>query len=346
MKLETRKTEWGFVIDSPIIARTGIQLYKRDGKWIKEYRPPEEVFAKESLVTFEGAPITITHPSLPVSSKNASGQVVGAILGTPWRDGDYLRANVVLHDQKAIDLVESGKMQELSVGYSLNTTGSGMTPDGIKYDAKQINIRCNHLAIVSKGRAGVAKFTTTEFKQMNIENLDRMDEVVSNVVVVEPEDAPKVEVRAEPAETVSEEPSVEDVVSAIAEPVPEINLDEMNATIDQLRNDLEEAKRINESVLVQMRADIEADVRKQIEREYDVREQAKYHGINFTSTEATMKAIINKCLPTMKLDGLDDNSLETVYQTTKHIKLQTLRNTPVQQTKPAVTNAFQYLGKA
>lgn len=346
MKLETRKTEWGFVIDSPIIARTGIQLYKRDGKWIKEYRPPEEVFAKESLVTFEGAPITITHPSLPVSSKNASGQVVGVILGTPWRDGDYLRANVVLHDQKAIDLVESGQMRELSVGYSLNTTGSGMTPDGIKYDSKQINIRCNHLAIVTKGRAGVAKFTTTEFKQMNIDKLDRMDEVVSNVVVVEPEDV----VHKEPVETVSEEanatPSVEDVVSAITEPVPEINLDEMNATIDQLRNDLEEAKRINESVLVQMRADIEADVRKQFEREYDVREQAKSHGINFVSTEVTMKAIINKCLPTMKLDGLDDNSLETVYQTTKHIKLQTLRNTPVQQTKPAVTNAFQYLGKA
>lgn len=328
MKLETRKTEWGFVIDSPIIARTGIQLYKRDGKWIKEYRPPEEVFAKESLVTFEGAPITITHPSLPVSSKNAAGQVVGTILGSPWRDGDYLRANVVLHDQKAIDLVESGQMRELSVGYSLNTTGSGMTPDGIKYDAKQINIRCNHLAIVPKGRAGVAKFTTTEFKQMD--KLDRMDEVTEADVSVE---------------TVSEEPSVEDVVSAITEPVPEINLDEMNATIDQLRNDLEEAKRINESVLVQMRADIEADIRKQFEREYDVREQAKYHGINFTSTEATMKAIISKCLPTMKLDGLDDNSLETVYQTTKHIKLQTLRNTPVQQTKPVVTSAFQYLGK-
>lgn len=342
MKLETRKTEWGFVIDSPIIARTGIQLYKRDGKWIKEYRPPEEVFAKESLVTFEGAPITITHPSLPVSSKNATGQVVGAILGTPWRDGDYLRANVVLHDQKAIDLVESGKMRELSVGYSLNTLGAGTTPDGIKYDSKQINIRCNHLAIVPKGRAGVAKFTTTEFKQMNIETLDRVDEVVSNVVVVEPEDT----VQAEPVESVEAAPAVEDVVAAITEPVPEINLDEMNATIDQLRNDLEEAKRINESVLVQMRADIEADVRKQFEREYDVREQAKYHGINFTSTEATMKAIINKCLPTLKLDGLDDNSLETVYQTTKHIKLQTLRNTPVQQTKPAVTNAFQYLGKA
>ena len=218
-----------------------------------------------------------------------------------------------------------------------------MTPDGIKYDSKQINIRCNHLAIVPKGRAGVAKFTTTEFKQMNIDKLDRMDEVVSNVVVVEPEDTPKVEVQVE---TVSEVPAVEDVVSAITEPVPEINLDEMNATIDQLRNDLEEAKRINESVIVQMRADIEADVRKQFEREYDVREQAKSHGINFVSTEATMKAIINKCLPTMKLDGLDDNSLETVYQTTKHIKLQTLRNTPVQQTKPAVTNAFQYLGKA
>lgn len=341
MKLETRKTEWGFVIDSPIIARTGIQLYKRDGKWIKEYRPPEEVFAKESLVTFEGAPITIMHPSLPVSSKNASGQVVGTILGTPWRDGDYLRANVVLHDQKAIDLVESGKMQELSVGYSLNTTGSGMTPDGIKYDSKQINIRCNHLAIVPKGRAGVAKFTTTEFKHMSENKLDRMDEVVSNVVVVEPEDVSK----AEPVEAVSEVPAVEDVVSAITEPAPEINLDEMNATIDQLRNDLEEAKRINESVILQMRADIEADVRKQIEKEYDVREQAKSHGIAFDSTETTMKAIIRKCLPTMALDGLDAASLETVYQTTKHIKLQTLRNTPVQYTKPASTSAFQYLGK-
>ena len=53
----------GFLRDSPIVARTGVYTYINPDKTIRrEYRPPEEVFAAESLESFAGKPVTVGHP--------------------------------------------------------------------------------------------------------------------------------------------------------------------------------------------------------------------------------------------------------------------------------------------
>ena len=187
--IRTRKTEGGFVLDAPVIARTGIQVYQRGGKPWLEYRPAEEVFKDESLETFEGAPVTIQHPSIPVTSRNTADYTVGAIIGRPWRDGNNLRANVVVHDQRAIDLIGSGVAVELSVGYSVDAGPGGVTTDGVKYDMMQTNIRCNHLAIVPRGRAGVARFTEEGIKVSKDEiKVDAVD-LQAKVDVLEAENA-------------------------------------------------------------------------------------------------------------------------------------------------------------
>ena len=187
--IRTRKTEYGFVLDAPVIARTGIQVYRRgDRPWL-EYRPAEEVFKADSLETFEGAPVTIQHPSTPVTSGNTADHTVGAIIGRPWRDGNNLRANVVVHDQRAIDLIGSGVAVELSVGYSVDAGPGGVTPDGVKYDMMQTNIRCNHLAIVPRGRAGVARFTEEGIKVSKDEVKSDAVDLQAKVDVLEAENA-------------------------------------------------------------------------------------------------------------------------------------------------------------
>jgi hypothetical protein len=187
--IRTRKTEYGFVLDAPVIARTGIQVYQRGGKPWLEYRPAEEVFKADSLETFEGAPVTIQHPSIPVTSRNTADHTVGAVIGRPWRDGNNLRANVVVHDQRAIDLIGSGVAVELSVGYSVDAGPGGVTPDGVKYDMMQTNIRCNHLAIVPRGRAGVARFTEEGIKVSKDEVKSDAVDLQAKVDVLEAENA-------------------------------------------------------------------------------------------------------------------------------------------------------------
>lgn len=139
-------------------SRTGTQAY---GDQI-EYRPPDEVFADTSLVTFRGMPVSIQHPvEGAVTPDNwrrlvTDGVVVGHV-GDEIRkaaDGVHVSGSVWLDDANAIRRVESGELVELSVGYfaALDET-PGVTPAGERYDAVQRNIRGNHLAMLEPGQA-------------------------------------------------------------------------------------------------------------------------------------------------------------------------------------------------
>ena len=52
----------GYFYDNPILTRTGIFKYTlEDGSERRELRRPEDVFDPESLASYEGKPIIITH---------------------------------------------------------------------------------------------------------------------------------------------------------------------------------------------------------------------------------------------------------------------------------------------
>lgn len=157
------KTDEGFLVDSPIVARVGIQEYlKADGTMRRELRLPEEVFDAESLASMRGKPITVDHPkSGRVTSKDANRLTVGTILSEGRQDGDNVRLDVVIHSPDAI-----GDRRELSLGYTAVLDEiPGEHPTYGRYDAIQRKPRINHLSVVKKGRAGVARL-----------NLDSMDE--------------------------------------------------------------------------------------------------------------------------------------------------------------------------
>ena len=147
-------TDEGFLVDTPVVARIGIQEYRRaDGSIRREFRPPEEVFHADALASMRGKPITVDHPaSGRVTSKDAHRVVVGTMLAEGKQDGDHVRTDITIHSPQAI-----GDRRELSLGYTAVLDETPGEWNGERYDAIQRNIRVNHLSVVKKGRAGVAR---------------------------------------------------------------------------------------------------------------------------------------------------------------------------------------------
>ncbi len=145
----------GFLRGEMFATRTGVFEYpKADGGVVREYRSPEEVFHPDSLASYEDASFTDDHPPAAVTAENATKLAVGYLPNEGKRDGDHVRAHVVVEDAETIKKMQAGK-QEVSCGYTCDLVWTpGVAPDGTKYDARQTNIRINHVALVDAGRAG------------------------------------------------------------------------------------------------------------------------------------------------------------------------------------------------
>ena len=101
-KKETYYSEEGYLYDDPIVGRIGIQIYHNpDGTERREYRPAEEVFSQKAMDSAKGVPIIITHDAGFVNKDNAPEEEIGTVLDV-FRDGDYLRAHIVIHDTDAM----------------------------------------------------------------------------------------------------------------------------------------------------------------------------------------------------------------------------------------------------
>ena len=149
---EGRYSTEGYFYDTPILTRTGIFEYKQpDGSVRRELRRPEDVFDPDSLASYEGKPIIITHRAQEVNTDNVHREEIGCILTPGWRDGDTVRAKIVIHDP---DAVKASGYRELSLGYHLTLQDTPGDLDGQAYDAIQTGIRVNHLALVAAARAG------------------------------------------------------------------------------------------------------------------------------------------------------------------------------------------------
>ncbi len=162
-------TEEGYLIDTPILTSTGIFEYRNaDGSIRRELRLPEEVFSEDSLESYMAKPVIITHDAGLVTKDNVSDNEIGTILTKGYRDGDNVRAKIVIHDT---DEMKSSGLKELSLGYNLDLDETPGTWNGQHYDAIQRNIRINHLALVREARAG-------EKARLNIDSRDSVSKGV------------------------------------------------------------------------------------------------------------------------------------------------------------------------
>lgn len=163
-KANVHRTNDGYLTATPRVARTGIQLYygkelgaspKDANKVFKVLRPEEEVFSTDSLASFAYKPVTDDHPAVNVTADNWSDYGKGQMSSDILRDGEFIRVPIALMDGGLIKKFDGGKA-ELSVGYECEIVwGAGTDPkSGLQYDARQANIRVNHLAVVDAARGG------------------------------------------------------------------------------------------------------------------------------------------------------------------------------------------------
>jgi|SRR6186713_374115 len=178
--IKATKTPEGFVQDSPILSRVGVFEYRQpDGTTRKEFRPPEEVFHADHLASIAGKPITDEHHGR-ITSANARGKLIGATMSPGRADAenpDNLRGDIVIHDASSL-----GTKRELSLGYTLDLDETPGEYNGIRYDAIQRNIRVNHLALVSRGRAGNARLNLDAADAVSVSTED--DEPIMTTVKI------------------------------------------------------------------------------------------------------------------------------------------------------------------
>ncbi|RLE45698.1 hypothetical protein DRJ25_05250 [Candidatus Woesearchaeota archaeon] len=148
----------GFLKGRAVITTTGVFPYvKEDGSIQWELRSPEEVFHPDSLDTLRMAVVTNDHPDALVTPESAKAVMVGS-LGEEIIVDQFkgrVASPITVSVKEAIDDVQDGK-RALSAGYSCDVVMESGNYNGVPYDARQVKIRYNHVAIVDRGRAGDA----------------------------------------------------------------------------------------------------------------------------------------------------------------------------------------------
>lgn len=329
-ELRASVNEDGYLEDVPVVGRVGIQLYRNpDGSVRRELRPPEEVFNADSLASFKGKPITLGHPGA-VNSRNSRKHQVGTMLDVGRKDGSNVAVPIIIHADEAISQAKSGRARQLSLGYRLDLEErrgwfnrktqevvfrddeSEKFPDGYisadweEFDAVQRNIRINHLALVSKARAGdVATL-----------NLDGDEEITLDDDDNQPKGKTMQKLRLDNGLEYDASPEVVVAFNALKQDAEDANnkLSEAQTTISTItaeRDTLKADAAEFENKLKQDREDAEKTIKARTELEA----KAEKHGIKCDGLDdiAVKKAVVAKLKPSIKLDGKDDTYINVAF---------------------------------
>ncbi len=240
----------GFLKGKAAATRTGVfEYYNLDGSKRWELRHPNDVYEASSLDSLKSLPITHDHPTELVTADNAAMLSVGMTGETIDIEDDHVVVSLNITHKDAIAAIKKGK-QELSCGYTVKVIPEIGEYNGQPYTHRQTDINYNHLACVSRGRAGAdvrlnldgAYVQCDEIKQKEIMKINK-DNDAENVI-------------EELAETVAKEVTGIDVPKAIegVEDVAKVieketgvsedssNTDSLYLTIEKLKAENEELK--------------------------------------------------------------------------------------------------------
>lgn len=190
------------------------------GHAVQVWRPEEQIFNPETIASFEAKPVVIGHARF-ADPDNWREIAVGTTQNVRRGEGDksdFLLADLLLTDRKAIEAVESGDLKEVSCGYDADTQE---TPEGIE----QIGIVGNHVALVVSARCSGCKIgdgsMTTSLKTrlrklFRDGNEDAFNEEVDKLQVQD-DDAPDAAPAPAPTPTLEERlAKLEATVAALA----------------------------------------------------------------------------------------------------------------------------------
>ena len=145
------------VCKNAVLGKVGTQAYSArelgldSSEVVLIHRPEEEVFDEQSLSSLKGKAFTLLHPEDDVSVDNYSQLAKGIVMDVR-RSGNLMIGDIRVFDKEVIELITSKRMVELSLGYDTKLKYE----DGNKL--VQTEIVYNHVALVPKGRAEVARF--------------------------------------------------------------------------------------------------------------------------------------------------------------------------------------------
>lgn len=148
------RTPQGFLMAPGFATRTGVFPYRNaNGEMRFELRHPDDVNDPVSLATLKHAPYTLEHPPEMITPSNVARYRKGHVGERVEVNRDMVDVDVIVEDADAIAAVEDGLL-ELSSGYTCDIVEEQGVWMGTPYNYRQKNIRYNHLAGVTRGRAG------------------------------------------------------------------------------------------------------------------------------------------------------------------------------------------------
>lgn len=139
-----------------VLGKAGTQAYRASelgydsDDIVMVHRTEDEVFDETSLSSLQGKTLTIYHPQDDVHVTNMQDTFKGFVMNVR-RQGNLMIGDIKIINQEAIDLVKNNQMVELSLGYDTKLVKDS------EGRIKQTNIIYNHVALVPKGRAEVAR---------------------------------------------------------------------------------------------------------------------------------------------------------------------------------------------
>lgn len=163
--------------------KTGRTEKDKDGNPIPEYemqyglepkrlypvlRGPDALFEPEAIDSFNGIPIRVGHLMIGDEKQNKKGEEDKKLSSADENPNDgciynvrpsldnpgYLIADFCIYTDRMKDILKSGKIKELSLGYTSVYEPENGIFEGVPYMFKQTKLRGNHLALVKRGRCG------------------------------------------------------------------------------------------------------------------------------------------------------------------------------------------------
>lgn len=302
-----KKTREGFLRADAYLARVGVQRYRRaDGSEQLEFRPPEEVFKPDALESFGLAPITLEHPPRFVTSDNWRDFAVGDVGDNVVQDGDFVKASLIVRDPDAIRDLETGSRQEVSCGYTCDLDMKpGVYKDAAgkehKYDCVQRNIVGNHVALVTRGRAG---------PEVRV-RLDAEDALESTLSVArqEEDDTGRGRDKGDPPMGMVKHriDGVDHEMSESAKQALEVQTGKNDALVASLKADVKAANEAREKA---------ANEAAELKKKLDAAEKAKADAVDPEKVQALVKARVALCTQVQPILGdkvkLDEMSEQAI----------------------------------
>lgn len=147
------RTPEGYLTGKLCVTGAGVFRYLGDdNKFVGRLRSVDEV--KKATESINCKPVTLRHPSTPVTLDNVDKLQVGMSANDASFDGLNNWVTITVTNKDAVDAIEKGEVKAISMGYRCNVVDNAGVWQGSKHDQEQKDMVYNHIALVREGRAG------------------------------------------------------------------------------------------------------------------------------------------------------------------------------------------------